>query len=362
MEIKFDFSGLWAQAKRIGAERVETIDWTAATQLDPVDIELLQGREVKLEDLDVINGLLSVDGRQVLLYIPDQYKPVEVVQRTPEEGKRFHVADCKTLADMRAKGRFDRYVVTNNLSGIFPISGKNSRGQAAELDSRLFVCKNCLEKLNYQNYCHETRRTSIWKAFEIGRFFETYSTSFRYLPRSLSNRSLANEYTQDWAEISANVRRRCGFVCNECRVNLSEHRHLLHVHHVNGVKSDNAASNLRALCADCHRKQPLHDWMFISSADMQVLTRLRREQSIVAGDWEQAAALADLSVHGALLHAKHKGFEVPEVGYEFTNAKGVVVAEVELAWPAQRLAVHVSEGVDFPGWNIMTPIEFIERI
>ena len=46
MEIKFDFSGLWAQAKRIGAERVETIDWTAATQLDPVDIELLQGREV----------------------------------------------------------------------------------------------------------------------------------------------------------------------------------------------------------------------------------------------------------------------------------------------------------------------------
>ncbi len=73
------------------------------------------------------------------------------------------------------------------------------------------------------------------------------------------------------------------------------------------------------------------------------------------------SALADLSVHGALMHAKHKGFEVPEVGYEFTNAKGVVVAEVELAWPAQRLAVHVSEGVDFPGWNIMTSIDFIER-
>lgn len=361
MEIKFDFSGLWAQAKRIGAERVETIDWTAATQLDPVDIELLQGREVKLEDLDVINGLLSVDGRQVLLYIPDQFKAVEVVQRTPEEGKRFHVADCKTLADMRAKGRFDRYVVTNNLSGVFPISGRNSRGQPAELDSRLLVCKNCLEKLNYQNYCHETRRTSIWKAFEIGKFFETYSTSFRYLPRTLSNRSLANEYTQDWGEISANVRRRCGFVCNECRVNLSEHRHLLHVHHVNGVKSDNAASNLRALCADCHRKQPLHDWMFISSADMQILTRLRREQSIVADDWEQAIALADLSVHGALLHAKHKGFELPEVGYEFTSAKGVVLAEVQLAWPSQRLAVHVSEGVDFPGWKVMTPIEFIEQ-
>lgn len=361
MEIKFDFSGLWAQAKRIGAEKVETIDWTAAAQLDPVDIELLQGREVKLEDLDVINGLLSVDGRQVLLYIPDQFKSIDLVQRAPEEGKRFHVAECKTLADMRAKGRFDRYVVTNNLSGVFPISGKNSRGQPAELDSRLLVCKNCLEKLNYQNYGHETRRTSIWRAFEIGKFFETYSTSFRYLPRSLSNRSLANEYTQDWAEISANVRRRCSFVCNECGVNLSECRHLLHVHHVNGVKSDNAANNLRALCADCHRKQPLHDWMFISSSDMQALTRLRREQSIFADDWERAIALADLSVHGALMHAKHKGFEVPEVGYEFTSSKGAVVAEAELAWPSQRLAVRISEGGEFPGWNIMTPIKFIER-
>lgn len=359
MEIRFDFSELWTQALRIGGERVE-MDWTAATQLERIDIELLRGREVRLEDLDVVNGLLSVDGRQVLLYIPDQFKPLEVVQESPEEGKRFHVADCKTLTDMRAKGRFDRYVVTNDLGGIFPISGRNFNGQPAQADSRLLVCKNCLDKLNYQNYRHEKRRSAIWKGFEIGIFFETYSTSFRHLPRSRTSGSFANEYTQDWGDISANVRRRCGFVCDECGVNLSGHRHLLHVHHINGERSDNAANNLRALCADCHRRQPLHSRMFLSLVNMQTLTRLRRDQGIKADRWERALALADLSVHGALLHAKHKGFEVPELGYQITGPTGSVLAEVELAWPSRRLGVCISKAAECRGWHLMSSNEFIE--
>ena len=360
MEIRFDFSELWAQARRIGGVPVEMV-WTPTTQLDPIDIELRRGREVRLEDLDVVNGLLSVDGRQVLLYIPDQFKPVDVVQGSPEHGKRFHVADCKTLVDMRGRGRFDRYVVTNDLGGVFPISGRNSSGQPAQLDSRLLVCKNCLEKLNFQNYCHEARRNAIWRSFEIGIFFETYSTSFSHLPRSLSNRSLANEYTRDWAEVSANVRRRCGFVCNECGVGLSEHHHLLHVHHVNGVKSDNGANNLRALCVDCHRKQPLHDRMFISLAQMQVLTRLRRAQGIIADNWERVVELADLSVQGALKHARQQGFDVPELGYEITSSAGAVVGVIELAWPSQQLGVYISGALECPGWNLMRPVEFIER-
>lgn len=360
MEIRFDFSELWGQARRIGGARVE-IDWAAATQLDRIDIELLRGREVRLEDLDVVNGLLSVDGRQVLLYIPDQFKPVDVVKESPEQGKRFHVADCKTLADMRAKGRFDRYVVTNDLDGNFAISGTNSSGQPAQLVSRLLVCKNCLEKLNFQNYCYEARRNAIWRSFDIAIFFETYSTSFIHLPRRLSSHSLVDEYTQDWADISANVRQRCGFVCNECGVNLSEYRQLLHVHHVNGVKADNAASNLRALCVDCHRKQPLHSRMFISLTNMQTLTRLRRAQGIVADSWERAAALADLSVHGALKHARQRGFDVPELGYEITSPAGAVVGVVELAWPARQLGVSIGGVRDCCGWNLLTPVAFMER-
>lgn len=360
MEIRVDFAALWAQVERLSAAPVE-FDWVAAAQLDPIDIELLEGREVRLEDLDVINGLLSVDGRQVLLYIPDQFSPVDVVQASPDKGKRFHVADCKTLADMRAKGRFERYLVTNNLTGIFSISGKNSRGTPEELDSRLLVCKNCLEKLNYQNYCHDSARSHIWQRFEIARFFETYSTIFTYLPRNLGQRAIGNDYTADWAEVSADVRRRCGFKCDGCGLSLSEHRHLLHVHHINGVKQDNSSANLRPLCADCHRKQPLHEHMFISMTDMQLLTRLRREQSITADDWAQVLELADLSVHGAVMHARHKGFEVPEVGYGVMNQNRVIIFEAEVAWEFKRIAISVTQAPEIEGWTILNPADFIGR-
>lgn len=360
MEIRADFAELWKQVKRLSAVPVE-FDWVAAAQLDPIDIELLEGREVRLEDLDVINGLLSVDGRQVLLYIPDQFAPVDVVQASPDKGKRFHVADCKTLADMRAKGRFEKYVVTNNLTGIFPISGKNSRGITEELDSRLMVCKNCLDKLNYHNYCHDNTRSDIWQSFEIARFFETYSTSFSYLPRDLTRRAIGNDYTKDWAEVSANVRRRCGFKCDGCGLNLGEHRHLLHVHHVSGLKQDNSSINLRPLCADCHRKQPLHDHMFISMKDMQLLNRLRREQSILAGDWAQVLKLADLSVHGALMHAKHKGFDVPEVGCRLVSQDRVTIVEVEVAWKQRRVAISVADIAVMADWVVFSPADFIRN-
>lgn len=360
MEIKVDFSGLWKQVKRLDTNTVD-FDWTAAEQLDPIDIALLEGREVQLDDLNIINGLLSVDGRQVLLYIPDQSYPVDMVQISPEKGKRFHVADCRTLNDMRSKGRFERYVVTNNLSGVFSISGKNSRGIREELDSRLLVCKNCLEKLNYQNYCHDGARSTIWNSFEIGKFFETYSTSFRQLPHSLTQRALGNDYTKDWAEISANVRRRCGFTCEACAVSLIGHRHLLHVHHVNGVKQDNSSANLRPLCADCHRKQPLHDHMFISTQNMQILNRLRREQGIVAGNWTQAMALADLAAHGGLMHGRHKGFGVPVIGYELSDTRELVIAEVAAAWPEQRVAMCVTNAPAIEGWSVLNPVEFIDK-
>ncbi len=360
MDIKIDFSELWGQVKRLGTEVIE-FDWAAVEKLDPIDIELQGGKDIQLEDLDVINGLLSVHGRQVLLYIPDQFHPVDVVQAAPDKGKRFHVADCKTLGDMRSKGRFERYVVTNNLSGVFRITGRHSRGSQDEVDSSLLVCKNCLEKLNYQNYCHDSGRQRLWLRFAIAEFFETYSTIFSYLPKRLSESMGKSGYTDDWPEVSAQVRQRSGHICDECGVKLNEHKNLLHVHHVNGVRSDNSGGNLRPLCADCHRKQPMHEHLFISASDMKVLNRLRREQSIVADDWNGVLDLADLAVHGALYHARHKNFEAPVIGYEFVNEREVVTAEVEVAWPDRRIAILVADAPPMPNWTMLNPVEFIEK-
>lgn len=362
MEIKFDFKDLWAQVRRVSSQTSD-FDWAAATILDPVDIALSHGRDIKLEDLDYVNGLLSVDGRQVLLYIPDQFRTVEEVQADPSLGKRFHVADCKALADMRAKGRFERYVVTNNLSGLFEITGKSYTSHSEKPKASLLVCRYCLGKLNYRDYSHAAQnRHGIWNGFSISEFFETYSTTFKFLPRRLAESAGPAHYTSDWRDISAALRERCGYICDQCRVNLSAHRHLLHVHHINGVKSDNVAVNLRSLCIDCHRKQPLHERMLISSENMRLLSTLRRSQQVypVTHEWDEALALADLSVHGALLHARHKGLPVPQIGYEFVDAAGVYRSQVEVAWPQRRIGIHVMEKPIFGGWQLFNPVEFIE--
>ena len=51
-----------------------------------------------------------------------------------------------------------------------------------------------------------------------------------------------------------------------------------------------------------------------------------------------------------------RGFDVPVVGYELTNESGCVVAEAELAWKAQRLAVLMSTAHCGPfeaaGWTV----------
>ena len=59
--------------------------------------------------------------------------------------------------------------------------------------------------------------------------------------------------------------------CKSCRVDLSEQKRLLHVHHLNGEKSDNSAGNLIVLCADCHRKEPHHGHVHVKLADVKAI-------------------------------------------------------------------------------------------
>ena len=44
--------------------------------------------------------------------------------------------------------------------------------------------------------------------------------------------------------------------------------------------------------------------------------------------------------------------EVPIVGYELCDDNGVVISEVELAWPEKKIAITLDEKVDLDDWNI----------
>ncbi|ADJ27697.1 HNH endonuclease [Nitrosococcus watsonii] len=280
MKLNADLSALHAAVRRMGAEPVAFSLERQAKPLDSIDIKLEEGIALPLNEVEIHNGLLSYQGRQVLLYIQDHGNRIKKLLEEGSKGNKFHVADCKTLKNMKTKGRFERYVVTNSLEGKFYVFGKDRyTRQKIEGRAQLQVCQNCLETLNYKGARHG-RAHEIVQTFDIQEFFSTYSSFFSHLPQRQAGQGNQEDYTADWDEASRQYRASKNYTCERCQLDLNTHKRLLHSHHRNGVKSQNQESNLMALCAACHRQQPHHGHLYISPEDRQTLNRLRREQCL----------------------------------------------------------------------------------
>ena len=122
MKLNIDFSKLFYAVDKMGAVPISFnighVEFVEEEEEDIFKILVTTGQEINLEDLESFDNLLSYKGRQVLLYIPDQGNRIDNVLLNSQNGTKFHVADCKTLQEMKSKKRFDRYIVTNNLSGM----------------------------------------------------------------------------------------------------------------------------------------------------------------------------------------------------------------------------------------------------
>lgn len=215
------------------------------------------GIDIPVKSLKVLDdGTLAYKDTRVILYIRDvahyggnTYDP------------KYHLVNCATLQEMRRSNKFERYVVSTRLDGYFLINLIKGN-EARPKNAKLLVCQNCLSILNFSGFNYgwsKTRKTQFVSVFSIKEFFEKYPMSLHgKLPKYNSITAPENVYTKNFDDISKRLRDENNWTCQECGINLSSSKRYLHVHHVDGQKSNNERSNLRVLCIGCHSKKHNH--------------------------------------------------------------------------------------------------------
>lgn len=241
------------------------------------------GVAIKISDVKVDgNGLFSYEGQRVLIYIKNTRQPEEVLLRNRAKSKRFHFRDCEKIREMKSLKKYQRYVAIARTDGLFPVFSLEADRSNRALEAPLGPCKYCLGEFNYLQYADvgDEAKKYIWERFSVADFFANHPSAIEDVPDAQDTHVVPDGYTPDWQEVSAHAREAARWTCQICSVDLAEARHLLHVHHVNSTKSDNRKANLRVLCLECHRKEPLHGSMHAASGDIAKLRIIKRRQRI----------------------------------------------------------------------------------
>ena len=280
MKIDPDLSELANLVNKMGAKRVNFVMDHSETFIESdFSVQLEEGiKDFDINEIEVKEGILFYKNEQLVLYIYDCYKTVD---DEPEDLSRYHVSECKTIEDMKARGRYERYIATSRKTGSFKISlfADIERSHKEECEKDLIVCINCLKVLNYngaKEKDHKQRR-EISDAFKIGDFFEAYSTYFKEKPKYTCDSIKLNNYPDDWQIISKKKRESESWECEICGVNLQNFKNFLQTHHRNEKKFDSSPNNLEALCLICHGDK--HPHMHISNEAKELIIKERKRDN-----------------------------------------------------------------------------------
>lgn len=234
------------------------------------------------------DGLFRIEGEPVFLYIHQARNPFATVEEavvSPEKLRRFHLSECTTIQEMRAKNRFERFVATNKAEGPFRCFLTDEGGRSHEVWADLIVCQHCLRRLDWEGFerlAAEAKRM-VAKEFTRIAFLEKYSPSFASLPSRRAETTVRPVYPGDWQEISRRVRAARNFRCEApgCGVDCSSKPGLTDAHHLSGDVTDCRPENLRVLCKLCHAKEH-PGWYRVRYREHRDLEELLQMQGIGA--------------------------------------------------------------------------------
>ena len=279
MAIKINDGGITERLEKIrkdmGAEKVPFVPRPPTRR---IEIKLDGER---IQSLFHPSELLIKDNRPVFAYIRDNYFAGflgNLSSDNPWGRSRIHFTVCQTLQQMKNKGRWDRYRITNRDDDLYYIdTGKG------EKEARLYPCKHCLNKVAYQCFNRHLSRGQqnkivesfnakealdlLWQQFDI----------FKEQASSLASAGMPAGYAPNQAGISRAYRASKGYICEKCGVNLKHAQHCADTHHI-GDKNNNRYKNLQCLCKLCHARE--HPHYRPSEECRQIIERARREQGI----------------------------------------------------------------------------------
>lgn len=230
----------------------------------------LEGKSV--ETLFHASGLLIRDNRPVIAYIPDNsYKGF---WGNPYLLNRVHIAVCHTLRQMKKKGRWDKYRITNRDDDLYPIDIHRVRKLA-----RLYPCKHCLAQVDYKCWGRLSwaQRSEVVKSFSAKEAQGLLQQQFDIF-KGLKPAEIPTGYARIHSKISRDYRARKNFTCEKCGVKLAHAERCADTHHINRVKNDNRDENLQCLCKLCHAEE--HPHYRVSADCRHIIEQARRQQGI----------------------------------------------------------------------------------
>ena len=162
------------------------------------------------------------------------------------QGPKFHVCRCKVIDDFINMGSLQSSYRFAETADVLVFNWATRQNVTMQIG----MCNYCRNMLSLDD---ELRTVNTSADFST-----LIEESNRKQAEQFSNGNYVDVlgYTKDWQQISTDYKTKHNYTCEKCGITITNpfDRQFIHVHHINGNKTDNKESNLKCLCIECHSK------------------------------------------------------------------------------------------------------------